>query len=162
MVSGTTVGVRRYVLRDNRLASAQLLVAELGAYRHARGASAEARDSPERALRRRPGNDQLHQWDRAAYVERVGGEDEAERRRKALMARQSGYRLAEERKRHGLTQAQLAETMGVTPGRVSHIERGEVSTIEAIARYVQALGGRLDLVANFDDHTLTVTTTEAA
>ena len=30
--------------------------------------------------------------------------------------------------------------MGVTPGRVSQIERGELSTIEAIARYVQALG----------------------
>ena len=52
--------------------------------------------------------------------------------------------------------------MGVTPGRVSQIERGELSAIEAIARYVQALGWRLDLVANFTDHTLTVTTTEAA
>jgi hypothetical protein len=30
------------------------------------------------------------------------------------------------------------------------------------ARYVQALGGRLDLIASFGDHTLTVTTTEAA
>lgn len=101
-------------------------------------------------------------WDRAAYIERVGGEQEAERRRKVLMARRSGHRLAEERKRHGLTQAQLAKAMGVTPGRVSQIERGEVATIEAIAAYVQALGGRLDLVANFDDHTLTVTTTDAA
>jgi DNA-binding XRE family transcriptional regulator len=101
-------------------------------------------------------------WNRDAYVERVGGKDEAERRRKALMARQSGHRLAEERKRHGLTQAQLAQAMHVTPGRVSQIERGEVSTLEAIARYIQALGGRLDLVASFDDHTLTLTTTEAA
>jgi transcriptional regulator with XRE-family HTH domain len=33
----------------------------------------------------------------------------------------------------GLTRAQLAETMGVTPGRVSQIERAELSTIEAIA-----------------------------
>ncbi|MDQ2810831.1 MAG: helix-turn-helix domain-containing protein [Actinomycetota bacterium] len=63
------------------------------------------------------------------------------------MARQSGLRLAEERKQRGLIQAQLAEAMGVTPGRVSQIERGELSTIEAIARYVQALGGRLDLIA---------------
>ncbi|MGH3181026.1 MAG: helix-turn-helix domain-containing protein [Streptosporangiaceae bacterium] len=101
-------------------------------------------------------------WDRDAYIERVGGPEEAERRRKALMARQSGQRLAEERKQRGLTQAQLAESMGVTPGRVSQIERGELSTIEAIARYVQALGGHLELVANFADHTLTVTTTEAA
>jgi DNA-binding XRE family transcriptional regulator len=101
-------------------------------------------------------------WDRDAYIERVGGKQEAERRRKALMARQSGHRLAEERKRHGLTQAQLAEVMGITPGRVSQIERGEVSTLDAIVRYVEALGGRLDIVANFDDHTLTVTTTDAA
>jgi transcriptional regulator with XRE-family HTH domain len=63
------------------------------------------------------------------------------------MARQSGQRLADERKQRGLTQAQLAEVMGVTPGRVSQIERGQLSAIEAIARYVQALGGRLDLVA---------------
>jgi ribosome-binding protein aMBF1 (putative translation factor) len=101
-------------------------------------------------------------WDRDAYIERVGGPEEAERRRKTLMARQSGQRLAEERKQRGLTQAQLAETMGVSPGRVSQIERGELSTIEAIARYVQALGGHLELVANFADHSLTVTTTEAA
>jgi DNA-binding XRE family transcriptional regulator len=107
---------------------------------------------------------QLHQWDRDAYIERVGGPEEAERRRKALMARQSDQRLAEERKQRGLTQTQLAQTTGVsvTPGRVSQIERGELSTIEAIARYVQALGGHLELVADFADHTLTVTTTEAA
>ena len=101
-------------------------------------------------------------WDRDAYIGRVGVPEEAERRRKALMARQSGQRLAEERKQRGLTQAQVAQTMGVTPGRVSQIERGELSTIEAIARYVQALGGRLDLVANFTDHSLTVPTTDAA
>jgi DNA-binding XRE family transcriptional regulator len=101
-------------------------------------------------------------WDRGGYIEQVGGSEKAEQRRKELMARQSGYRLAEERKRHGLTQAQLAATMGVTPGRVSQIERGEVATIDAIARYIEALGGRLDLVASFGDHTVTVATTEAA
>jgi transcriptional regulator with XRE-family HTH domain len=78
------------------------------------------------------------------------------------MARQSGYRLAEERKRRGLTQAQLARALEVTPGRISQIERGEVATIDAVARYVEALGGRLDLIASFSDHTVTVATTEAA
>jgi len=101
-------------------------------------------------------------WDRAAYIERAGGQEEAGRRRKTAMARQSGHHLAEERKRHGLTQAQLAKAMGVTPGRVSQIERGELATIDAVARYIEALGGRLDLIASFGDHTLTVTTTEAA
>jgi len=52
--------------------------------------------------------------------------------------------------------------MGVTPERVSQIERGEVATIDAIARYIEALDGWLDLVASFADHTLTVATTEAA
>jgi DNA-binding XRE family transcriptional regulator len=101
-------------------------------------------------------------WDRAAYIEHVGGEEEAERRRKVLMARQSGYRLAEERKRRSLTQAQLAQAMRASPGRVSQIERGELATIDAAARYVEALGGRLELIASFGDHTVTVTTTEAA
>jgi hypothetical protein len=36
-------------------------------------------------------------WDRDAYIKSVGGPAEAERRRKALMARQSGQRLADER-----------------------------------------------------------------
>lgn len=48
------------------------------------------------------------------------------------------------------------------PGAVEAAVSGELPAIEAIARYVQALGGRLDLVANFTDHTFTVTTTEAA
>ncbi|WP_322770104.1 helix-turn-helix transcriptional regulator [Frankia sp. Cr1] len=37
----------------------------------------------------------------------------------------------------------VAERIGVTKSRVSQIERGEVSTVEAIARYVQALGGHI-------------------
>ena len=44
-------------------------------------------------------------WDRDAYIERVGGPEEAERRRKVLMARQSGQRLAGDRKQRGHTQA---------------------------------------------------------
>jgi len=52
-----------------------------------------------------------------------------------------GHRLAERRKALDLTQAEVAERMGVTKSRVSQIERGEVSTIEAVARYVQAIGG---------------------
>jgi hypothetical protein len=54
--------------------------------------------------------------------------------------------------------------MGVTKSRVSQIERGEVSIIEAVARYVQAIGGRIQISAVFgDDHyILRGTVTEAA
>jgi hypothetical protein len=34
--------------------------------------------------------------------------------------------------------------MGVTSGRASQIEHGELATIDAAARYVEALGGRFD------------------
>ncbi len=34
--------------------------------------------------------------------------------------------------------------------------------MDAVASYVEALGGRLDLVASFGDHTVTVATTDAA
>jgi transcriptional regulator with XRE-family HTH domain len=50
------------------------------------------------------------------------------------MARQSGYRLAEERKCHGLTLAQFAEARGVIPGPGVAVERGEVAIIDAIVR----------------------------
>ena len=36
----------------------------------------------------------------------------------------------------------------MTPGRVSQIEHGEVSTVEALASYIAALGRKLELVAN--------------
>ena len=92
-------------------------------------------------------------WDRDDYRRRAG-EDEAARRRGAIMAEQWGYQLAEERNRLGFTQAGLAEIMGVTPGRVSQIERGEVATVDVLAVYVAALGGRLELLADFGGHLL--------
>ena len=101
-------------------------------------------------------------WDRAAYIERAGSEAEAERRRKALMARQSGHRLAGNAKARPHPSPARRRDEGHARPRLSQIERGELATIDAVARYIEALGGRLDLVASFGDHTLTVTTTEAA
>jgi hypothetical protein len=42
----------------------------------------------------------------------------------------------------------------VSVARVSQIEHGEVTSIDVIARYVEAVGGHLDLVADFGDHTM--------
>jgi DNA-binding XRE family transcriptional regulator len=100
-------------------------------------------------------------WDRDAYRARVG-EEEAGRRRGAIMAEQWGYQLAEQRKRLGFTQAGLAEIMGVTPGRVSQIEHGEVSTVEALASYIAALGGKLELIADIGGHLLKMPANPAA
>lgn len=100
-------------------------------------------------------------WDRNEYHQRVG-EQEAARRRGAIMAAQWGYQLAEERKRLNFTQAALAEIMAVTPGRVSQIERGEVATVDAIASYVTALGGTLELLADVGGHLLRMPAQPAA
>jgi DNA-binding transcriptional regulator YiaG len=55
---------------------------------------------------------------RAKHVE-VIGKAEVEQGRAGLLAKVRAHRLAEMRKRRGLTQRQVAEVMGVTVGRVS-------------------------------------------
>jgi len=71
-----------------------------------------------------------------------------------MLAETRGHQLTETRKQLGLTQKDISATMGVSIARVSQIEHGEVTSLDVIARYVQALGGRLDLVADFGDRTL--------
>lgn len=73
-----------------------------------------------------------------------------------------GFRLAQLREEIGMSQAQLAESMGISQPRVSQIERGDVSQMEVdtLSRYIMALGGRLKLVADFEDHDLTGSTGE--
>jgi ribosome-binding protein aMBF1 (putative translation factor) len=80
------------------------------------------------------------------------GEIEAGARELLALAR--GHQLAEARKQLGLAQRGIASAMGVSVARVSQIEHGEVTSFEVIARYVEALGGRLDLVADFGDRTV--------
>ncbi len=88
---------------------------------------------------------------RADIVAGSGGEEavgEARRRNQAYI---DGHRLADRRKALGLSQTDVADRMDVTKSRVSQIERGEVSTVNAIARYVQALGGQIQISAVFGD-----------
>ncbi len=79
-----------------------------------------------------------------------------------LLAQARGHQLAETRKRLGIGQKDIAAAMGVTVARVSQIEHGEVSSFEVIARYVEALGGRLELVADFGDRTVRLPVSHAA
>src|SRR5258708_23323224 len=55
------------------------------------------------------------------------------------------------RKQRGMTQAQVAEAMGVSQVRVSRMEHGDVEKmqVESIAAYVAAIGGHLRVVACF-------------
>jgi DNA-binding XRE family transcriptional regulator len=73
-----------------------------------------------------------------------------------LRAGQRAWRLAEMRRRLGVTQAQVAERMGVTQGRVSAIEHAKPGATElrTLAAYVEALGGKLEIIADFGDQRL--------
>jgi DNA-binding XRE family transcriptional regulator len=92
---------------------------------------------------------------RDKHVSAIGADD-VERGKARLLAQVRAHRLAELRKRRGLTQRQVAQSMGVTVGRVSQIENGELAGIDVLDRYVTALGGDLQIVANFGDEQIKV------
>jgi transcriptional regulator with XRE-family HTH domain len=68
--------------------------------------------------------------------------------------------LSELRRERGMTQAELAEALGVSQPAISKLEtaasRGGVSGSEmflsTLAGYIEALGGRLELHATFPGH----------
>ena len=57
-------------------------------------------------------------------VETAGGQDAFDAAMGAMLAEARGWRLAEMRKRRGMTQEQVANRMGVSVARVSQIENG--------------------------------------
>ena len=78
--------------------------------------------------------------------------------RDQMRAEVRAYRLAEVRKAQHISQTAVAEAMGVKQPRVSAIERGQLSRTElgTLQSYVEALGGRVRIVADFGDETLTI------
>ncbi|MPZ65011.1 MAG: helix-turn-helix domain-containing protein [Pseudonocardiaceae bacterium] len=93
-----------------------------------------------------------HTWDevRDELADALGGTDEQAQRVEQLRRDLALQRLVELRKRAGLRQVDVAARMGVSKARVSHIEHGAVATIELLARYLDAIGGRLEIAAAFN------------
>lgn len=81
-----------------------------------------------------------------------------EAHRARLLTEVRAHRLAEARKARGLTQAQVAESMGVSKARVGAIENGrfDATVLSTVARYVEALGGSIEVVAHFGDERLVI------
>lgn len=55
--------------------------------------------------------------------------------------------LAGLREAMGVTQVQLAKALGITQSEVSGIEKREDHKLSTLRRYVEALGGKLEIVA---------------
>ena len=94
---------------------------------------------------------EFHDWDDIQAELDDGDTDALARERARTEAWMSAYHLAEERKRLGLTQLQVAELMGVTAGRISQIENGDLDTNEVatLSRYAQALGARMRIIFDY-------------
>ena len=84
--------------------------------------------------------------------------DQVAARRAGLEAEVRAHRLSEVRRSQQVTQASMAKTLGVSQPRVSRIERGDLDHTElaTLRGYVEALGGRLRVVADFGDEHLTI------
>lgn len=106
-------------------------------------------------------NENWRTWDEfeaeAAAAGRID-EDAVAEHRERMRAEQRAYRLAEIRRARGLTQTQVAEHMRVSQRRVSAVERGQLDRTEVgtVISYVEALGGRVEVVADFGDERLVV------
>jgi len=76
-------------------------------------------------------------------------EDQVAAHQKRMRTEQRAYRLAEIRRKRGLTQEDLAASMRVSQRRVSAVERGDLSRarVSTVAGYVAALGGTVEIVA---------------
>ena len=61
------------------------------------------------------------------------------------------------RKARDMTQMQLAEILGVNQGEVSKIEHRSDICLSTLADYVEAMGGRLEIRAVFEDREVRIT-----
>lgn len=70
-----------------------------------------------------------------------------------ILAKLDGVKLAELRQVKRLTQAQMAKKLKIDQSNVSRIERGSFDPIEirTLRRYVEALGGELDIRVKIDE-----------
>ena len=102
----------------------------------------------------------VSRWRDAGHLERAvataGGQEAFDAAVAAMLSDARGWRLAEMRKRRGMTQEQVAIRIGVSIARVTQIESGDVSTQDVLNRYITALGGTLKIIADFGDEQLKI------
>jgi DNA-binding XRE family transcriptional regulator len=84
--------------------------------------------------------------------------DRVSKLRHEMRVIERAYRLAELRQARHLNQAELGKQIGVGQRTVSKIERGKIesSKLETVRRYVEGLGGQVEVVARFGDEAYTI------
>ncbi len=88
---------------------------------------------------------------------------DADPARRANVEEHKAAMLGELRRKLDLTQAIVADRLDVTQENVSQIERGEADVrLSTLSRYIQALGGRLEIRAAFPEETVALSVGAAA
>jgi DNA-binding XRE family transcriptional regulator len=65
-------------------------------------------------------------------------------------------RLAALRRKRKKSQATVAKKLNVSQSNISQLERGGDPKLSTVAGYIDALGGKLEIIAVFDDETITI------
>jgi transcriptional regulator with XRE-family HTH domain len=88
---------------------------------------------------------------------------DADPARRAKVDEHKTSMLSELRRKLDLTQAIVADRLDVTQENVSQIERGEADVrLSTLSRYVEALGGHLEVQAAFPEETVALSVGTAA
>ena len=89
---------------------------------------------------------------------RVPRDAEVADHRRRMLDEVRAYRLREIRESQGVTQSELAARIHVSQPSVSALERGELDRagLATIKSYVEALGGTVELVAEFGDRRVVI------
>ena len=84
----------------------------------------------------------------------------SEERRNRIDAKKAELReemdLADLRRAMELTQAALAETLGVGQAEISKIEKRSDMLLSTLRKFVEALGGELEIRATFSEHSVNI------
>mgnify|MGYP006283372423 CR=1 FL=1 len=78
-------------------------------------------------------------------------EEERKRLRFEAALEMAEMELGDLRQSRGLTQAEVADRMQAAQPRLSQIENSEDYYLSTLKRYVEALGGQLEVCVSFDD-----------
>jgi transcriptional regulator with XRE-family HTH domain len=88
---------------------------------------------------------------------------DADPSRRAKVDEHKTAMLGELRRKLDLTQAVVADRLDVTQENVSQIERGEADVrLSTLSRYVEALGGHLEISAAFPEETVALSVGSAS
>jgi len=88
---------------------------------------------------------------------------DADPARRAKVEEHKTAMLGELRRKLDLTQAIVADRLDVTQENVSQIERGEADVrLSTLNRYIEALGGRLEIRAAFPQETVALSVSKTA